>query len=177
MKKIKNELAYRLINHGPLLVVSASYEKKETFTPIAWNMPVEHTPPLIAITVSKENFINKLIKKSREFSLNILDACFIPQIIKFGSVSGADKDKIKESKLSTKKCAKIKCRYIKESTAVIECILKKIINIGDVDIFIGEAVFCRASDAFSAGVWDIKKIRTVHHLGGGKFSTDAEIKP
>ncbi len=171
MRKIKLSNAYKLINHGPLAVVSSAFNGKETWTPIAWNMPVDHTPPLFALTISKENFINILIKNSKIFSMNILSINYVEEIKKMGSLSGRETDKLKLTGLTAKKCEKINCRYINASEGVIECILKKKISVGNVDIFIGEAVYCRASLSFSDSCWIPQKVKTIHHLGSKVFVT------
>ncbi|MBP7653189.1 flavin reductase family protein [Candidatus Dependentiae bacterium] len=175
MKKLNIEMSYRIINHGPLLVVSSEFKKKETFTPIAWNMPVEHTPPIIAITVSKENYVNFLIKKSKQFCLNVLEIENLDLIKKLGSVSGKDTDKISEFCLKTKKCKTIAASYMLNSAAVIECVLIKTISVEGVDIFLGKTEYCSVSEKFCKTSWDAEKIRTIHHLGGGNFATIQKI--
>jgi len=175
MKSIKLKYATRLINHGPLLVVSSFYNEKQTFTPIMWNMPVEHEPPLVAVTISKENFVNKLIKKSKVFALNILEKEYLDKVIKLGEVSGKDVDKIKLTGFHIKKCKKINSNYIKEAIGILECELYKTIKIGDVDIFIGKVVYCIANEKFKNNIWS-DEIKTIHHIGSLKFVTTAPVK-
>ncbi|MBN1899303.1 MAG: flavin reductase family protein [Spirochaetes bacterium] len=176
MKKIDLKYAYRLINHGPLVVVSARYNNSETFTPISWNMPVEHEPPLVAITVSKENFVDQLIHRSKSFCLNILEAEHVRRIIRMGEVSGKDVDKIAMTGMSKAECKKINAPYLLQSIGVAECELIKTVTIEEVDIFIARVVYARANDKFKNGLWDGSRIRTVHHLGKYKFVTTKELK-
>lgn len=175
LKKVRLDCTNRLINHGPLLVISAEYKGQKTFTPIAWNMPVEHTPPLVAITVSKENFINELIKKSGQFCVNVPFAELKNKVINLGKVSGKDTDKMKLEKLKVKRCAEIEADYWADCAAVIECKLVKTVNIGDVDVFIGEALYCRANEYFKKGCWQPDELKTIHHLGGLNFVTVSEL--
>ena len=171
MKKIKLNLAYRLINHGPLIVASSKFNNNQTFTPIAWNMPVETEPALIALTISKENYVNYLIKKSKQFCLNILEIDHLDLIKKLGSVSGKDIDKISKFELKTKKCKKISASYLTEAEALIECSLYKTVSLEGIDVFIGKCEYCAASEKFCGSCWDAGKVKTIHHLGGGNFAT------
>jgi len=175
LKPVKKDKSYRLINHGPLVVVSSSDGKKETFTPIAWHMPVDFNPPLVAICVGKENFLDTLIRKSRVFCINILDAKFLSKIKKLGSVSGRDTDKLSLIGMKAIKCKKISCRYLVDSSGIIECKVKRIVALKGVDIFIGKVLSASACSSFEKGVWNLSKIKTVHHLGGGFFAVTKKL--
>jgi len=134
-------------------------------------MPVETEPALMALTISKENHVNFLIKKSKQFCVNILEIDKLDLIKKLGSVSGKNIDKISEFGLKTKKCKKISASYLTDAAAAIECSLFKTIALGDVDIFIGKCEYCAASEKFCGSYWDAGKVKTIHHLGGGNFAT------
>ncbi|HON56264.1 MAG TPA: flavin reductase family protein [bacterium] len=171
LKKVDLKYTNRLINHGPLVIVSAENGYNRTFTPIAWNMPVEHSPALIALTIAKENFVNTLIKKSKEFCVNVPSIDYLDLVIKLGGVSGKDTDKVKDFKLKIKKCKKINCHYWSDAIAKIECKLIKTVSISEVDIFIGEALYCSANENFKNDCWSADKLQTVHHLGNLNFVT------
>lgn len=176
MEKVNVQYANRLINHGPLVVVSSRYRDRETFTPIAWNMPVEHSPPLIALAVSKENYLNGLIRKSGQFSVNVLESPYVKDIVKLGSMSGKDGDKLSSVSLTRNPCLKIKASYLNESSAVIECKLVKDIPVEGVNIFIGRAVFCQANEKFERDIWNPAKLKTIHHLGKNVFATIIKLE-
>ncbi|MDD5066440.1 MAG: flavin reductase family protein [bacterium] len=176
MKKIDLKFTNRLINHGPLVVVSARYKARETFTPIAWNMPVEHDPPLVAVCISKENFVNSLIKRSKKFCINILESPYVREILKLGELSGRDGDKLKHVRLTKRKCLKIDVPYLAESSAVIECRLVRDVSLGDVDIFIGRALYSQANEKFKTDLWDPIQLKTIHHLGKNVFATIIKLE-
>ncbi len=175
MKEVKIKYAYRIINHGPLIVVSAQYKGKETYTPIAWHMPVEMDPPLLALCVGKENFVNTLIKKAKSFCINVLEKSYVEYIKKLGEVSGKDVDKLKLVNLSAEPCKKIKSNFLSVSSAIIECKLIKDIKMKDVDIFIGRVLYCQANEKFTNNMWDPETIKTIHHLGSKVFVTTTKL--
>jgi len=51
-------------------------------------MPVSTEPPLIAVAISSQAYINTLIKKSKEFTVNIPDINMIKQLWTAGTRSG-----------------------------------------------------------------------------------------
>jgi flavin reductase (DIM6/NTAB) family NADH-FMN oxidoreductase RutF len=170
MKREKIESVNRLINHGPLVVVSATYEDKTTFTPVAWNMPVAHSPALVGITVGKKNYLNTLIKSSKNFCLNILSIQETDLIVGLGSCSGRDTDKINKFGLKISKCKTIDTYYLENSLAHIETVLIKDVDIENlVNIFVGRADYAEAVEGSFSEVWNLDKVKPVHHLGGNNF--------
>ena len=43
--------ANRLINHGPTVLVSSAHEGRRNVMAAAWSMPVEFTPPRVAVVI------------------------------------------------------------------------------------------------------------------------------
>jgi hypothetical protein len=43
--------ANRLINHGPTVLVSSQHEGRRNVMAAAWSMPVEFTPPRVAVVI------------------------------------------------------------------------------------------------------------------------------
>ena len=48
--------ACRLINHGPTVLVSAAHAGRRNVMAAAWSMPVEFTPPRVAVVIDKSTF-------------------------------------------------------------------------------------------------------------------------
>ncbi|MBX9613301.1 MAG: hypothetical protein K2X51_16915 [Burkholderiales bacterium] len=47
------EHASRLINHGPTVLVTGAHGGRSNIMAAAWSMPVEFTPPRIAVVIDK----------------------------------------------------------------------------------------------------------------------------
>ncbi len=50
-KQVALAHASRLINHGPTVLVTSAHGKARNVMAAAWSMPVEFTPPRIAIVI------------------------------------------------------------------------------------------------------------------------------
>ena len=67
------ELAHasRLINHGPTVLVVTEHQGRRNVMAAAWSMPVEFTPPRIAVVVDKMTFTRELLQASGGFAIGL----------------------------------------------------------------------------------------------------------
>lgn len=63
--------AYRLLNHGPTVLVSAEAEGRRNVMAAAWVMPVDFNPPKVAVVIDRNTFTRGLIERSGRFALNV----------------------------------------------------------------------------------------------------------
>jgi flavin reductase (DIM6/NTAB) family NADH-FMN oxidoreductase RutF len=146
---------YRLIEPGPVVLVSTMSGKKANIMTMSWHMMVDFEPPIIACVMSKECVINiptvELAKK----------------VVACGNTSGKDIDKFKKFGLTPSAAACIRAPLIDECYANLECkgIDTKLAT--KYNIFILEVV--RAWIDRSQ-----KHPRTIHHQGNGRFVVDGE---
>ncbi len=175
MKKVEIPLSRsnRLINFGPVVLVTSSFQEKKNIVTVAWVTPISQDPPLVGISISNKHFSNSLIRKSREFIINVPTAELKDKVELCGSLRGEKIDKFKEAGLSPAKAKKISSPLIDECAAHLECRLKDAIDEGDHSIFVGETVYASASTSFlnKDFIVDLNKIRTISHLGGSGFGT------
>ena len=61
--------ASRLINHGPTVLVTSAHGPRRNVMAAAWSMPVEFTPPRIAVVVDKKTYTAELLQASGRFAL------------------------------------------------------------------------------------------------------------
>ena len=171
LKNIKPEIAYRLINHGPVVLITTSDKNgKPNIMTLAWLTVVNSEPPLIAIAMGKQAYSQKLIKKTKEFVVNIPDKKLIKKILYCGSHSGKNTNKFKNTLLTPIPSEKIIPPKIKECFAHIEC---KVINrykFSDVTLFISKIIYADVEEKFFDEYLKTEKIKTIHHLGGGWFA-------
>ncbi|MFA5778871.1 MAG: flavin reductase family protein [Elusimicrobiota bacterium] len=171
LKNIKPEIAYRLINHGPIvLITTIDKTGKPNVMTLAWLTVVNSEPPLIAIAMGEQAYSQKLIKKTKEFVINIPDKKLIKKVLYCGSHSGKNIDKFKNTGLTPIPSEKIIPPKIKECLAHIEC---KVINqyeFSDVTLFISKIVGADVEEKIFDECLKTEKIKTIHHLGGGWFA-------
>ncbi|WP_245200379.1 flavin reductase family protein [Herbaspirillum sp. LeCh32-8] len=168
--------ASRLINHGPTVLVSAAHDGRRNIMAAAWSMPVEFTPPRIAVVIDKSTWTRELITASGGFGLIVPGAALMDLTYAVGSESGRDHDKFVHYGIEAGAgpelgmpvlehgCAAwLECRWIQETRSETAY-----------DTFFGEVV-AAAADAriFDNGHWnftpDNAELHTLHHLGAGKF--------
>lgn len=172
-RPVRLELAYRLINPGPMALVCSLLDGRAGLTPIAWHMPFSDDPPLIALEIWKGHFVHKAILQTGDFTVNIPADGMADTVRKLGGVSGHKVDKFKEFGLRKARSKKIKSPSLASAIGVLECrlhpekaLLKKY------SVILGDVVYAEADrDAFSER-WLPEKAgpRTLHHLGGKVFS-------
>jgi flavin reductase (DIM6/NTAB) family NADH-FMN oxidoreductase RutF len=170
-KNIPMTNAYRLINHGPTILVTSRLGEKINVMTAAWQMPVSFKPMLVAVSIGHERFSHKLILESREFVINIPHLEMIKEVFCCGTHSGKDTDKFKVCKLTPVKAQKVGAPLIKECIGNIECRLYSHHTSGDHTIFVGEVVAASVREGIFDSYLrvDLDQAKTLHHLGGKVF--------
>lgn len=170
-KSIPITKAYRLINHGPTVLITSKLRDKINVMTAAWQMPVSFKPALVAVSIDRERFSHRLILKSREFVMNIPHAGMMKEVLCCGTQSGKDIDKFKVCKLTPVKAHTVDAPLIEECIGNIECKLYSIHETGDHTIFVGEVVAASVKEGIFDGYLrvDLDGAKTLHHLGGKVF--------
>jgi len=163
--------ATRLINSGPVVLVTAWSGGQANVMVASWAMPVSSDPPLVAVAISPKRFTHALIKKSAEFVLNIPNALLAKQVKLCGSMSGDRVDKFKETGLTQLPASKVRPPLIKECVGHLECALVQAIDVGDHTVFVGQVVAAWVETGTFEGVWLVEReeAKLLHHLGGSSY--------
>ena len=66
--------AYRLLNHGPTVLVSAQHGEDKDVTAAAWACALEITPAKVTVVLDKSTKTRQLVEQSGYFALQV--ACF-----------------------------------------------------------------------------------------------------
>lgn len=170
IKEISLSHCYRLINHGPCVLVTSGKGKKINIAPVAWVTPVNDEPPLVAITVSEDHYTTELIRQTGEFVINIPSKELMDAITYTGSVSGRNENKFSKSRLKALKGIAVAAPHIGECLGFLECKVRDQMSYDGVIIFIADVLHAAADDAVFDNAWISEKAETVHHLGGGYFA-------
>jgi flavin reductase (DIM6/NTAB) family NADH-FMN oxidoreductase RutF len=119
------------------LIVSGTMDKPNIVT-VAWIGMISCVPPVLGIGIHKSRHSYKLIKKFREFSVNIPPADKYKEVDYCGIISGRDRNKFKDANLTPVKSGKIKTPIIKECPFNLECKLVKTLEVSEHTLFLGE---------------------------------------
>jgi len=176
-KNIDITKANRLLNTGAVILVSSKLKDKTNIITMAWQMPLQHNPPLVGICMGKENYSYKMIEQSKEFVINIPNIDLLRQVLICGELSGKDYDKFKQSGLTPEESQKVSTPSIAECIGCLECSLKDIVEFESASIFIGNVLSARIEEGLFEGFWkvDLPKAKTIHHLGGNNFTIPGEL--
>jgi len=182
-KEIPVNRANRLINHGPVVLITSAYKDQANVMTVAWHMPVSSRPPLVAIAVAESRFTDELIRRSEEFVINIPPRSLLKAVDLCGSVSGRDADKFKLAGLSRASAAKVRAPLIDECISHLECGVVNVFRVGDHDIFVGEVLAASAEEELFDDTWkglpeqggdpevlkEASAALPFHHLGGSWY--------
>jgi flavin reductase (DIM6/NTAB) family NADH-FMN oxidoreductase RutF len=175
-ESIAPNVARRLINHGPIVMVTSEAGGKDNIITVAWNVPLAHSRPLVGVCISKDSYSHGLIERGGEFVINLPTEELIEKIIFCGTVSGRDVDKFKAARLTRVEAEEVKPPLIGECVAHIECKVVDQIDAADHTLFIGEVVAASAERGVLEETIDLNRIKTVHHLGGDCYIIPSGVK-
>lgn len=164
---------YRLINYGPVVLVSSAAGKKRNIATIAWSTPLSSEPVLIGVAIYKGHFSPRLIAKSKEFAVNVPPAGLLKKVKKCGSVHGNKIDKFDKFGLTPLRGKKVQAPLIAECYAHLECKVIKTVKTGDHFLYVGKVVAASVNKGLltSGKTVNVNKVKTLHHLGGEEFGT------
>lgn len=171
-KPVDLDIAYRLINHGPLVLVSSLYKNGQDITPIAWHMPISDDPPIIALEIWSGHCIFKAIMETGDFVINIPSGEMVDIVRRLGSISGSKVDKVRKFGLTMEHSKRVKSRRLKGSIALMECTLHRDTRLSKrYNIVLGDVVYAEAEKASFSDRWLPEKSgpKTIHHLGNKIF--------
>ena len=171
--------AYRLLNHGPTVLVSAAHEGARNIMAAAWAMPLDFEPPKIAVVLDKSTWTRQLLEASGTFVLNVPCAAQADIVQTVGSTSGAQQDKFQDYDLQTFAGEQLAAPMLEGCVAWLECrLLPEPHNHQQYDLFLAEVIAAQADErVFSDGRWHFEghdALRTLHHVAGGHFLTIGE---
>ena len=172
--------AYRLINHGPTVMVSSAHDGRRNVMSAAWNMALDFTPAKVCVVIDKTTFTRGLVEASGEFMLQVPARAQAAQVLAVGRRSGRDGDKFAELALPTLDPALLGPAGVSAdllSTALagslgwLACrVIPEPHNQQAYDLFIGEVVAAWADPrAFNNGHWRPDAPPSLHYIAGGAF--------
>ena len=82
--------AYRLLNHGPVTLVTSADGERRNIMAAAWTMPLDFDPPKVAVVIDKSTLTRELIEASGTFALNLPCRAQAQATLDVGSISGRD---------------------------------------------------------------------------------------
>jgi flavin reductase (DIM6/NTAB) family NADH-FMN oxidoreductase RutF len=168
--------AYRLVNHGPTVLISARHDGVENVMTAAWCCGLDFNPPKLSVVLDNISHTRSLIERSGRFVVQLPTVEQIALTQALGTRSMYDSpDKLISTGVKFVRDAGHSLPLVEGCSAWLECRLIPEPHIQDAyDLFLGEVLATWADDrVFRDGRWHFEtadpKWRTLHHVAGGHY--------
>jgi flavin reductase (DIM6/NTAB) family NADH-FMN oxidoreductase RutF len=168
MQEMPASKAYRLLEAGPVVMVTTAHEGRPNIMTMGFHMVIQHAPPLIGCVIGPWDHSYKALRATGECVIAVPTVDLARKVVDIGNCSGDDVDKFKKFKLTPLPGHDVKAPLIKECLANIECKVADTSLVSKYSLFILEAV----------RIWidpERKERRTIHHNGDGTFTVDGRV--
>jgi flavin reductase (DIM6/NTAB) family NADH-FMN oxidoreductase RutF len=165
MRELALSRVYRLLEPGPVVLLTTSHEGRSNVMTMAWHMMVEFSPPKVACIVSSNDFSFAALRATQECVIAIPPVQLARKVVSVGNNSGSEIDKFEKYKLTRHPASKVAAPLVADCFANLECKVTDTRLIDDYNMFILEVVKAWSNPA-------IKDRRTIHHQGTGHFVVD-----
>jgi len=168
--------AYRLLTHGPTVLVSGSHAGIDNVMAAAWACALDFAPPKVTVVLDKSTKTRELIEASGRFVLQV------PVVRQLALTQAVGNTTLADDPDKLKKCGVTLFRMDGESAPLVEGCAAWLVcrlvpephNQQTYDLFIGE-VEAAWSDTrvFADGHWRFEEAgpewRSLHHVAGGHY--------
>lgn len=181
IKAVDPVKAYRLINHGPVTLVSSRHDDTENVMAASWVCALDYEPARLTVVLDKSAFTRRLIEQSSVFVIQVPLASQAPLVYHLGSHSlFTEEDKLARSGVSLFYMPGTDVPLVSGCAAWLYCELIPEEHIQQsYDLFIGEIKAAWAdSRLFRDGHWQFEHLpadqRSLHYIAGGHFYTTGD---
>ena len=164
MNELSLSKAFRLIEPGPVVLVTTAHHGKANIMTMSWHMVVDFTPQFGCV-ISSGDYSFAALRATRECVIAIPTVDLAGKVVDIGNCSGQDVDKFKTFGLTPMPAEKVGAPLIAECLANIECRVVDTSLVDKFNLFILEGV----------KAWTDRKRkerRTFHANGNGTFVVD-----
>jgi flavin reductase (DIM6/NTAB) family NADH-FMN oxidoreductase RutF len=168
--------AYRLLNHGPTVLVSSAHDGVDNVMAAAWACALDFSPPKLTVVVDKMTKTRELIEKSAEFVIQVPNARQLQLTQELGSTSLlSEPDKLTRSGVELFRIDGYDLPFVAGCSAWLACrLIPEPHNQEKYDLFIGEVTGAWADTrVFNDGHWNFENAdpqwRSLHYIAGGHF--------
>lgn len=178
-RPVEPKHAHRLVNHGPVTLVSAAHAGRRNLMAVAWCMALDFEPPKLAVVLASGTLTRELAEASGQLVVHVPPRRMLEVIDGVGTCSGRDVDKFARFQLGASPGSKVAAPLVDGCLAWLECVLLPEPHVASAyDLFVVEVVAAWADDeAFASGRWREELpdgLRSVHHVAGGHYVVDGE---
>ncbi|MBB6486827.1 flavin reductase family protein [Rhizobium lusitanum] len=184
VKPVELRKAFRLVNHGPTVLLSARNGSVDNVMAVAWCCGLDIDPPKLTVVVDTIAHTRSLIESSGVFVVQVPTVAQLELTREVGSRTlYKEPDKLRNSGVSICEMAGHDLPFVEGCSAWLACRLISEPHIQDAyDLFIAEVIAAWADDrVFRDGHWHFETAgpewRSLHHVAGGHFYAIGEAFP
>lgn len=173
MRTLEPQDALRLLNGGPVALVTTRWRDETDVMPAVWLTQLSRSPPLIGLAVNPSRHTHDMIRFSEQFALNFPAGDMVNHTHYFGAVSGRDVNKLELAGLGTFKAKKVDAPLIEGCVAWVECSVEDSFRFGDHTLFIGRVLVVQVEEKAFDETWTVgdPECRPLHYLGVDQYAT------
>ncbi len=173
--------AYRLINHGPTILVSAQHNGVQNVMAASWACALDFSPPKLTVVLDKSVKTRELIEQSARFVIQVPTVAQLELTSRVGSLSlYSDPDKLAHCGVNLFEIEGQSLPFVTGCSAWLACtLIPEPHNQTTYDLFIGEVTGAWADTrVFKDGHWQFETAdpawRSLHYIAGGHYYATGE---
>ncbi len=173
--------AYRLLNHGPTVLVSARHAGVTDVMAAAWACVLDFAPPKLTVVLDKTTKTRELVEGSGRFVIQVPTVALLDQTQAVGSHSLKDMpDKLERAGVVLFEQPGLDLPMVAGCSAWLACdLVPEPHQQATYDLFIGVVTAAWADTrAFANGRWHFERAdpawRSLHHVAGGHYYATGE---
>ena len=161
----------------PACLVSVGDMNNSNILTVAWTGITNSEPAMCYVSVRKERHSYEMIKKTKEFVINLTTENLTFKTDWIGVRSGKQYDKFKEMNLTKSKAKFVKCPLIVESPVNIECKVTQEIDLGSHTMFLAEILGVNVDEKYidKNGRFDISKCKLIAYANGSYYALGKQL--
>lgn len=175
--------AYRLLNHGPTVLVSARHGGVDNVMAAAWACALDFAPPKLTVVLDKNTATRALVEASGRLVIQVPTVALLDVTYQVGHRSLADDpSKLADSCVELFEVDGVDLPFVSGCSAWLACrVIPEPHNEQAYDLFIAEVEGAWAdARVFRDGHWHFETadpaLRSLHYVAGGHFYAIGEAK-
>lgn len=165
MRKLALSKVYRLIEPGPVVLLTTARNRKTNVMTMSWHMMMEFEPPLIGCIVCSANHSYAALRATGECVIAVPARKLAPRVVRVGNSTGSRINKFTAFGLTPLPAARVGAPLVAECFANLECRVRDTSLVRSYNLFVLEVIQAWVDTAQ-------KNPKMIHHHGFGKFTAD-----
>lgn len=166
-----------LLSPVPPVMVSCGDMEKSNIITIAWTGILNSNPPKTYISVRPQRHSFEIIKKTKEFVINLTPASLVKEADYCGIYTGAKVDKFEKCSFTKTETSTVGCPLIEECPMNLECKVTDIVELGSHYMFIADITAINVDEALLGedGKLHLEKAKLAAFAHGEYFELGKKI--